>query len=435
MADVVGHFGLRGAFDEFLPEQDGVVTGFVPPSPRPALGVLRAPWRVATLARRYDPAKWTQDPTFTAFLKGMREVEAIDPATLPWDELLKLPRRALDLVKPITDLRIRYLPRTALSVARLFLALKLIGKSSLFGDLLSGAHTRTADANRELENLAAKVRADPGLLEPDRLKDFREFQAFLQEYGHRETATPILVTPPTLREDPQTVVGLIQVLAAAPPRHVDVAGPALRSIPRWMLPWVEAARAGIAFREDSHFYFTKPLPVLRRSLLEIGRRLGLPGQDVFHLRLEEIESGMDGERLRALIRARKAKREELAGIRLIDPALVFGQPSGSGALLTGTPASPGTAKGPVKIIREPAEFSKLESGDILVCPYTNPSWTPLFQRAAAVVVDSGGIGSHAAIVAREYGIPAIMGTARGTSVLTDGQTVLVDGNHGRVVAA
>jgi pyruvate,water dikinase len=87
------------------------------------------------------------------------------------------------------------------------------------------------------------------------------------------------------------------------------------------------------------------------------------------------------------------------------------------------------------VIRGPEEFAKLNAGDVLVCPYTNPSWTPLFQRAAAVVVDAGGIGSHAAIVAREYGIPAIMGTAVGTEVLTDGQVVTVDGDTGRVAAA
>jgi pyruvate,water dikinase len=69
---------------------------------------------------------------------------------------------------------------------------------------------------------------------------------------------------------------------------------------------------------------------------------------------------------------------------------------------------------------------------VLVAPYTNPAWTPLFQRAAAVVVDSGGAASHAAIVAREYRIPAVMGTPEATWKLTDGQRVRVDGNHGRV---
>ena len=87
------------------------------------------------------------------------------------------------------------------------------------------------------------------------------------------------------------------------------------------------------------------------------------------------------------------------------------------------------------MIREAADFGLLRSGDVLVCPYTNPSWTPLFQRAAAVVVDTGGIGSHAAIVAREYGIPAVMGSGTGTSVLTDGQIVTVDGDTGRVIEA
>jgi rifampicin phosphotransferase len=71
----------------------------------------------------------------------------------------------------------------------------------------------------------------------------------------------------------------------------------------------------------------------------------------------------------------------------------------------------------------------------LVCPYTNPAWTTLFQRAAAVVVDSGGPASHAAIVAREYGIPAVMGTGTGTRTLTDGQLVTIDGSTGRVIAA
>jgi rifampicin phosphotransferase len=213
--------------------------------------------------------------------------------------------------------------------------------------------------------------------------------------------------------------------------------------------WVEAARSGVAFREDSHFYFTKPLPILRRSVLEIGRRLCDAGvlrepQEVFHLRLEELEAIADiqhlaepgAQRLRAAVRTRSARREELSGVPLINPTLIF--PPGdnrAGALLSGTPASGGTATGPVRVIREPAEFAKLSSGDILVCPYTNPAWTPLFQRATAVVVDSGAVGSHAAIVAREYGIPAIMGAAVGTTVLKDGQLVTVDGGTGRVTSA
>jgi pyruvate,water dikinase len=87
----------------------------------------------------------------------------------------------------------------------------------------------------------------------------------------------------------------------------------------------------------------------------------------------------------------------------------------------------------VRVIGDPSGFGDLRDGDVLVCPYTNPAWTPLFQRAVAVVVDSGGAGSHAAIVAREYGLPAVMGTGTATTVLTDGRLVTVDGDAGLVL--
>jgi pyruvate,water dikinase len=421
------------------------------------------------LARRYDPARWTEDPRFTSFLTRVREAAGQDVAVMPWSRLIRMPREALDLVRPITELRMAYLPRSGLALLRLLLVLAVLRRASLFGDLVLGGHTRTSDANRELEALAALVREDPALAEAvaaldlDRIKGFDEFhaqfQAFLAEYGHRETVTPVLATPPTWGEVPETVLGLVKVLVAVPPKPVDPAGTAIRELLShpWLrnpkrraqvIRWVEAAREGIAFREDSHFYFMLPLPILRRSLLEIGRRLTdadvlTEPEQVFHLRLEELEAvsdlatlaDADRRRLRSLVRGRSARRDELAGVRLIDPRLVFPAGRHGDALVSGAPASGGVVTGPVAVIREPAEFSKLDSGDVLVCPYTNPSWTPLFQRAAAVVVDAGGIASHAAIVAREYGIPAIMGTAVGTGVLTDGQVVTVDGDTGRVTAA
>jgi len=84
-------------------------------------------------------------------------------------------------------------------------------------------------------------------------------------------------------------------------------------------------------------------------------------------------------------------------------------------------------------VHDVSEFGKLKAGDVLVAPVTNPAWTPLFQRAAAVVVDTGGTASHAAIVAREYGIPAVMGTMNGTKLLKDGQWIHVDGSRGLVL--
>ncbi len=469
MAGVTGRFGIRDAFQGFLPEDEyGVVDRLVPVAPRPTLGVLRAPWRIVTLARRYDPARWTDDPRFAEFLDGVRDLAAQDLTAMPWPQLKAMPRKALALVKPIGDLRIDYLPRTGLALLRLLLLLRLLRRSALLGDLLVGAPTRTTDGNRALEALAARARENSQLrkaickLDPKALSGFPEFEAefnaYLAEYGHRETVTPVLVTPPTQGEAPETVLGLISVLAAEPPRPPKDADRAISELLKHPLlrgsrrrrdrieRWIAGARAGMAFREDSHFYFLMPLPILRRSLLEMGRRLRDVGvieepEEVFHLRLEELEAIddpstiADAGKLRAAVRTRSARRQELAGVRLIDPMAVFPQRDSGDALITGTPASNGAASGPVTVIHGPTEFSRLAPGDVLVCPYTNPAWTTLFQRAAAVVVDSGGPGSHAAIVAREYGIPAVMGTGIGTATLTDGQLVTVNGSTGRVTAA
>ncbi|SEL70410.1 PEP/pyruvate-binding domain-containing protein [Nonomuraea pusilla] len=457
MAELTTEYGLLHAFDGFLEEEDGVVRRLVPPSPRPSLRLLATPFRLVAKARRYDPARWTDDPRHRDFLRRCRETAALDLAMLPWDELVRMPGRALDLVRPVTGLRIDYLPGSGLAVLRLLLVTALLGRGRLLGDLLAGARTRTSDANRALAELAEEARRTGALdRDPPPPSFAAKLEAFLAEYGHRETATPLLVTSPTWADSPETVLALIRVPPSGRPRerpggdaldrllaHPLLRSPAARARVR---RWVEAARAGVAFREDTHFTFTMPLPILRGSLLEIGRRLAGAGvlvrpEDVFHLRLEELErlpgpdAGPYAEALREAVRARAARREELAGVRLVDPAQLFPARHAGDALVAGTPASGGTATGPVRLVRGPAEFARLDAGDVLVCPYTNPSWTPLFQRAAAVVVDTGGSASHAAIVAREYGIPAVMGTGGGTGVLRDGQRVLVDGDAGTVRAA
>ena len=120
---------------------------------------------------------------------------------------------------------------------------------------------------------------------------------------------------------------------------------------------------------------------------------------------------------------------------MVDPRLLAPQSQDlidENVILSGTPGSPGLASGPARIVHDVSEFGRLQPGEVLVAPATNPAWTPLFQRAAAVVVDTGGSASHAAIVAREYGVPAVMGTFDGTQKLTDGQWIQVDGSRGLV---
>ena len=102
----------------------------------------------------------------------------------------------------------------------------------------------------------------------------------------------------------------------------------------------------------------------------------------------------------------------------------------SGDVLKGTGGSRGEAVGPARGIHGPEEFYKMQKGDILVCPYTDPEWTPLFRLAAGVVADTGALLSHAAIVAREYEIPAVLGVGYATMKLCDGDMVAVNGSTG-----
>jgi pyruvate,water dikinase len=100
--------------------------------------------------------------------------------------------------------------------------------------------------------------------------------------------------------------------------------------------------------------------------------------------------------------------------------------------LRGMPASPGRATGPVRVVRGPEGFAHFQPGEVLVAQVTAPAWTPLFGLAAAVVTDGGSLAAHASLVAREYGIPAVVGVGDATERLRDGQRVTVDGSAGIV---
>jgi pyruvate,water dikinase len=108
-----------------------------------------------------------------------------------------------------------------------------------------------------------------------------------------------------------------------------------------------------------------------------------------------------------------------------------GATEGSGEL-HGFAASPGVAEGPARVITTVEQLGEVRSGEILVCPITAPSWAPVFARIGGAVSDIGGIMSHAAIVSREYGLPAVVGTGFGTKQIHDGQQVRVDGDNGVV---
>jgi pyruvate,water dikinase len=204
-------------------------------------------------------------------------------------------------------------------------------------------------------------------------------------------------------------------------------------------------------REEQARDFTLGWPLLRRCLTAIGEHLRDAGviaapDDVYFLTLEAFEP--DAGPQHAVVDRRR--REWLQQRKLAAP-LALGHlprllgntfdrmannaritrnlPSGA---LVGHPASPGRAKGRVRVVDGPEEFSQFQPGEILVAKATAPAWTPLFTHAAAVVTDGGNLAAHASLVAREYGIPAVVGVGNATELLRTGQLVTVDGSAGTV---
>jgi len=118
------------------------------------------------------------------------------------------------------------------------------------------------------------------------------------------------------------------------------------------------------------------------------------------------------------------------GVDLVE--LKSGKVKGDTNTLKGVAASPGVVTAPARVVHGPEDFARMQTGEILVAPLTTPAWTPLFARAAAVVTDIGGPLSHGSIVAREYGIPAVLGTGIATARIPTGQLITVDGAKGTI---
>ena len=210
----------------------------------------------------------------------------------------------------------------------------------------------------------------------------------------------------------------------------------------------------VPIREEEVGELTIPWPAMRRAVVRIGEALvdyGVIGEpdDVFFLTRDEALAALKSGRLDADldVAARRARREEQS--RLVPPLLIgvvnpilkrtwdsfprmLGAAPSATALVSGSPASAGRATGSVRVIRGPDEFEDLLPGEILVAPTTAPAWTPLFTRAAAVVTDVGSPAAHASIIAREYGIPAVVGCGDATARLRTGMRVTVDGGTGNV---
>ena len=341
--------------------------------------------------------------------------------------------------------------------------------------------TELAERIRASDDLRTVVTTTPPADLPEVLRStpvgqdlLAAFSRYLDRYGHQVYNLDFVA--PTQADAPLPVLLSLKAMVQQPghdPRSRQRAivaerdkiteetalafDPIRRKLFRILLGWAQHFGPD---REQALFHMGAGWPTLRRLGLELGRRLAesgslLAADDIFFLETSEIregisarDSGLANPKLANLAHGRRELRE--ARKRLHPPPVVppdykvrmgpFDMSAfetqrrniPEGTTLRGFAVSPGRASAPASVIRSLDDFSFMKPDTILVCPTTTPAWTPLFSQARGLVTDVGGVLAHGSIVAREYDIPAVLGTGVATQRIRSGQRIHVDGDAGTV---
>ena len=336
----------------------------------------------------------------------------------------------------------------AFSLQRLEIALKKstdeTTATNLVSKLISGiSGNLTVETNEKLQQVA---------------NDEMTLEDFLKEYGHRAVGEFELAQPrwrentdylkqiiasfrhDTVENNEETqeqVVRQIEQRKAAEKELAKITEKRT-GLRKQIESELDFTRRYMPFRETAKFYLMLGYEQIRRSLVELDDRYNLNG-GIFYLLPNELNQLIDGKEFGDVISDRKAQRDLLLQIEV--PDVIFsdsldniGSPLSIDATdtYTGVGVSTGVAKGQARVLMKPSDIEPTERDYILVCPSTDPAWTPLFLHAAGLVMERGGLLSHGAVVAREYGVPAVANIPNATQNITDGQILQVDGNQGKV---
>jgi phosphohistidine swiveling domain-containing protein len=443
-----------------------------------ALARTRVPWYLLLALVRPDSAQ----ARLLQLTDRLRGAMSITTTTDPRARVIFAERLFFDAIAHL-------LPATAPimlgSMGTLTLASRLLGDRATAAELqivMRGLpNNPTTEMNLALWSLAQTVQADPptaALVQntsPTKLSDAyrsaslpaalqHSLAQFLATYGHR-SVNELDLGVPRWAEDPTYLFGVLASYlqlrdsAQAPDHQFQRAtqeseamlieltrrAPGVRGLlVRFLL---RRARALGGLREMPRFALALLLAQARMLLSPVGQELVLVGRleqasDIFFLSLPEINAALDGADMRRNVRERHAEydrectRRRVPLVLLSDGAepTIESATRTSAGQLRGTPASSGRVTGVARIMRDP-HAAQLAQGEILVAPSTDPGWTPLFLTAGGLVMETGGAMSHGAIVAREYGIPAVVGVAEATERIRTGQRITVDGGAGTVTFA
>ncbi|MCO1603355.1 PEP/pyruvate-binding domain-containing protein [Desulfosporosinus nitroreducens] len=295
---------------------------------------------------------------------------------------------------------------------------------------------------------------------PERSTFKQAFREFIKEYGHRAVYELDIINP-RWNEDPSYLLNIIhstintadlsQLKAKQKGKFEQAWQEVKNKVPSkkhsTIKKLISKAQEGAAVREKTKSVLAVMMEAYRKIAQELGSRFCQRAiieeqADIYFCTWPELVSILngqwDGVGIKALITKRKVFMKEMESIA--PPDIIMGDtpkytepaPRSSGNYLTGVPVAAGKASGKARLISHPAEGNRLQPGDVMVAPSTDPGWTPLFLKASAVIMETGGFLSHGAIVAREYGIPAVVNIPGVMRVIKEGWEVDVDGDEGKV---
>lgn len=300
---------------------------------------------------------------------------------------------------------------------------------------------------------------DPALQESIQNSDYESFQVLsgisafqaqvsqmIDQFGHLSDSGNDFSVPPW-REDPDLILALITSYQTSESKKSEKLGfedLPVRGLRRWFLElFYQRARKYRYYREWVSSVYTFGYGMFRNYYLALGDHFVRAGllidrEDIFYLYEDEIRQIVAGELFKDEIVGKVTQRRlEMREYRDIElPEVIYGdQPpafvSVTAETMHGTPTSRGIYTGPIRVVRGLQDFNKVREGDVIVIPYSDVGWTPLFSKAGAIIAESGGILSHSSIIAREYNIPAVVSVVNACNMV-DNTKVTVDGFLGDI---
>ncbi|MGL5512233.1 MAG: PEP-utilizing enzyme, partial [Sporomusa sp.] len=325
-------------------------------------------------------------------------------------------------------------------------------------DLLVDLPYLTVRMNDALSNLSALATSNDALrqmilddsADATALGVCSEFQEayidFMRCYGWKSTASYIAFSATSWNEKPELLFEILKLSmkSKSSKTRTNKYKTILQKInatfrsqtAQKMISRVEQIRAYHINREESLYLLETCFGLSRRVIYEIEKRfphIFPQHRDILFLTVDEVKGLIWKEQEEACHKAIEQRKK----VRIYNNALwnevEIGAIGSETSVLKGSSGSRGIIKARARVILSLDEFHLMQQDEVLVCRYTDPSWTPLFPLASAVVSDTGGPLSHSAIVAREYGIPAVLGCGNATKLIQSGDVVLVDGDNGRVI--